>query len=289
MSKLLILLICLYLSGCVMQTSVRSPEERTMQATSLAKKAGWSEHTIRTRLFTLKAYRSPAQKTATGSCGQIARCRDLTSQQTLTIYIEGDGLAWLSEDMPSTNPTPLVPTGLQMALHDQKHHPIVYLARPCQFVSKDEWAGCRQAYWTHLRFSPDVVNAMNQAIDALKHEYHAKQMVLIGYSGGGTIAALIAARRTDVSQLTTVGAILDTDFWVHQENLTPLYGSLNPADAWRNLISVPQRHWVGGKDTVVPKEVALAFAERFPAEKKPNITVVSAFDHACCWATDWKP
>ena len=207
----------------------------------------------------------------------------------LTIYIEGDGLAWLSEAMPSANPTPLVPTGFRMAIHDQQHHPIVYLARPCQCVLNKEWGGCRQAYWTDLRFSPAVIEAMSQAIDVLKKEYHAKHIVLVGYSGGGTIATLIAARRSDVMQLTTVAAILDINVWVRSQGLTPLYGSLNPADAWRRLISVPQTHWVGGKDTVAPKDIALAFAERFPATKKPQIRVVPAFDHACCWATDWEP
>ncbi len=272
-AKILLLLSCAYLWGCVPKTSVISPEVRTMQAASLAKMAGWHEHTLQTARFTLKTYYAPAPKKA----------------NRLTIYIEGDGLAWLAEDMPSANPTPLVPTGLQMALHDQKNHPIVYLARPCQFVSKEAWAGCRQAYWTHLRFSPEVISAMNQAVETLKNEYHAKQLVLIGYSGGGTIAALIAARRTDVVQLTTVAAILDTDFWVRQESLTPLNGSLNPADKWKSLMSVPQTHWVGGNDTVVPKEVAFAFAKRFPVTQKPTIKVVSAFDHACCWARDWKP
>ena len=273
MPKLFILLYCVCLSGCVLQTSVISPEARIIHADTLAKMAGWHEHTIHTTLFTLKSYHSPAQK----------------KTNTLTIYIEGDGLAWLSQEMPSANPTPIIPTGLRMALHDQNNKPIVYLARPCQFVLQEKWAGCQQSYWTHLRFSPEVVNAMDQAVDRLKNEYHPKHIVLIGYSGGGTIAALIAARRTDVVQLTTVAAILDTDFWVRHESLTPLYGSLNPVDTWRNLISVPQTHWVGGKDTVAPKEVAFAFAEHFPATKKPKVIVIPAFDHACGWATDWQP
>ena len=244
MSKLLILLICVYLSGCALQTSVISPEVRIRQAAALAKTAGWRERTIHTTRFTLKTYGTPTVKK--------------TNTHTLTIYIEGDGLAWLSEETPSANPTP-------MALHDKKNAPIAYLARPCQFVLKEEWAGCRQAYWTHSRFSPEVINAMNQAVEQLKNEYHAKQLVLIGYSGGGTVAALIAARRADVKQLITVAAILDTDFWVRQESLTPLYGSLNPAEAWKSLLSIP------------------------PATKKPTIRVIPAFDHACCWATDWQP
>lgn len=253
----------------MLQIPAVSPEARILQAASLAKTAGWREHAIHTSLFTLKTYGSSAPK----------------KTRVLTIYIEGDGLAWLSEETPSANPTPIVPTGLRMALHDQKNKPIVYLARPCQFVLKNEWSGCRQAYWTHLRFSLEVINSMNQAVEQLKNEYHAKHIILIGYSGGGTIAALISARRTDVIQLITVAAILDTDFWVRQQNLTPLYGSLNPADTWKNLVSIPQTHWIGGKDTIAPKEVAFAFSKRFPATKKPKIIVISAFDHTCCWVS----
>lgn len=248
--------------------SVTMPEVRAQQAVELAKSAGWKEHTIHTRSFTLKAYGSPVQ-------GKI-----------LTLYIEGDGLAWLSADSPSTNPTPLVPTGLKMAIRQQKNNAVAYLARPCQFVFKDELAGCRWAYWTHLRFSPAVIDAMNQAVDYLKKYYHAKKIILVGYSGGGTIAALIAARRTDVIQLTTMAAVLDMKTWVNQTSLTPLQGSLDPADDWKKLVSISQTHWVGGKDTVVPKEVAFAFAHHFPSTKKPKIIIIPEFDHACCWATD---
>lgn len=269
----LIVMTCLSLSACISSTPMPSPETRAMHVSALAKKAGWKEHTIHTLPFTLKAYGSPAP----------------SKTKILTIYIEGDGLAWLSADSPSNNPTPHVPTGLKMAIHDQKNDPIAYLARPCQLVFKEEWMNCQQAYWTHLRFSPEVINAMNQAVKYLKKYYHAKQLLLVGYSGGGTVAALLAARRTDVIQLITVAAILDTDYWVNQENLTPLYGSLNPANEWKNLVTTPQKHWIGGKDTVVRKDVALAFAKYFPATKKPKIIVVPAFDHACCWTTDWMP
>jgi hypothetical protein len=62
-----------------------------------------------------------------------------------------------------------------------------------------------------------------------------------------------------------------------------LNGSLNPADEWKKLVLIPQIHWVGGKDTVVPKEVAFAFANRFPASKKPEVLVIPAFNHTCCW------
>lgn len=267
--KTLSIICCLYLSGCLPSITIPTPEARALYAAHLAKKVGWQEHTIHTNKFTLKAYGSSAAR----------------KTKILTIYIEGDGLAWLSEERPSNNPSPHIPTGLKMAIHDQKNYSRAYLARPCQFVFKQDWGNCSQAYWTQLRFSPEVIIAMNQAVDYLKKYYHAKQIVLIGYSGGGTIATLIAARRTDVMQLITAAAILDTKYWVSHENLTPLQGSLNPADAWKNLSSIPQTHWVGGRDTVVPKEVADAYAQRFPIKQKPKIIVIPDFDHSCCWAT----
>lgn len=271
MFKSLMLLSCLYLVGCASQTAVLSPEARTTHAATLAKKAGWDEQIVQTSLFTLMAY--------------VPRLHKKT--KILTIYIEGDGLAWLSEDTPSDNPTPIIPMALKMAIQDRKHNPIVYLARPCQFVSNNRWGKCHRKYWTHLRFSPEVIHAMNQAITHLKNQYHAKRIRLVGYSGGGTIAALISVRRNDVLQLITVAAVLDTEEWVRHGSLTPLQGSLNPADAWKYLMDIPQTHWVGGKDSIVPKENALSFIKRFPETKKPKIKVVPTFDHACCWATDW--
>ncbi len=271
MLKWLLMFSCLCLSGCLSTTSIPAPELRTQHAAQVAKKAGWKEHTIHTSLCTLKAYGSSAS----------------SKNKILTIYIEGDGLAWLSEDRPSDNPTPMVPTALNMAVHDQKNKPVAYLARPCQFVAEKSWGQCRQDYWTNLRFSPAVILAMNHAVDYLKRYYHAQKIQLIGYSGGGTVAALLAARRQDVIKLITAAAILDIDYWVRQENLTPLSGSLNPADAWKKLSSIHQTHWVGGKDKVVSKEVAFAFAQRFPASEKPTVNVIPDFNHTCCWARDW--
>jgi hypothetical protein len=49
----------------------------------------------------------------------------------LTVYIEGDGFAWLSRSQASYDPSPLNPVGLELALR----HPLgesAYLARTCQ-------------------------------------------------------------------------------------------------------------------------------------------------------------
>ena len=264
---LLFFIVCGSLSACLSTKVMRSPAARAAYATDLATKKGWKPLFIHTSKFTLQAYGSP--KTAHANL--------------LTIYIEGDGLAWLSAEKLSTNPTPMNPIGLKMALRDPSKTPVAYIARPCQYVTDHTARHCCPAYWSHLRFAPEVIQSMNQAVSYLKHYYHAQQLVLFGYSGGGTVATLLAAQRTDVKQLITVAAVLDIDEWVKRKHLSQLDGSLNPADAWRGLLAIPQTHWVGGKDTVVPKEVAFAFAQRFPSTQQPSIRVIPSFDHSAGW------
>lgn len=267
-----ICLCMLLLCGCTHHTPVISPEARTEYATTLAKAAGWKTGSLHTTDFTFKVYESTVKHSS-----------------TLTIYIEGDGLAWLSTDTPSTNPTPMNPIGLKLALRDKTNTHVVYLARACQFVFGTDWRMCQSDDWTSARFSPAIVHATQQAINTLKIRHRAKKIILVGYSGGGAIATLVAANRTDVVRLITIAGTLDTTAWVRQNSLTPLYGSLNPADAWKSLVAIPQTHWVGGNDTVVPKAVAFAYANRFPIGKQPDIRIKPTYDHTCCWATTWKP
>lgn len=270
--KIFFLIQCFYLYGCVTTTSIPSPHTRAKCISQLAKSVSWKEHTIHTDPFILKAYGKPIQ----------------SKNEILTIYIEGDGLAWIADDMLSDNPTPIDPIGLKMAVRDQKNSSIAYLARPCQGVFNQDNV-CKSDYWGNLRFSPIVIRSMNQGVDYLKKYYQAKKIIFIGYSGGGTVAALLTAKRKDVVKLITVAAVLDIHEWVNQKSLTPLYGSLDPATFSQDLISTPQTHWIGGKDKIVPKEVAFAFADHFPLRNKPRIIVIPNFDHVCCWSTDWTP
>jgi len=262
------LLVCsLFLYGCTTQPP--SAGNRSEQAEALASAAGWKAGTVHTRDFVFKTY-APSPE---------------PSSKTLSIYLEGDGFAWKTSEMASDNPTPIMPMGLELAIHDNSHTQVAYLARPCQFVFGKDWGSCRVDDWTGKRYSPKIIDATNQAVDLLKKRTAAQKIILIGYSGGGAIAALVAAQRSDVLRLITIAGMLDTQYWVNQQSLTPLFGSLNPADSWKSLASIPQTHWVGGKDRVVPKKVAFAYAARFPLCKQPEIRIIPSFDHNCCWAT----
>jgi pimeloyl-ACP methyl ester carboxylesterase len=204
----------------------------------------------------------------------------------LTVYIEGDGLAYVTTTQPSPDPTPRDPVALKMAVQDGSEA-TAWLGRPCQYVIGAERRHCEERYWTSHRFAESVVAATDQAIDALMLRAGAHYVALVGYSGGGAVAALVAARRHDVVRLITVAGNLDPPAWTSWHAITPLSGSLNPADGWRELQDIPQVHWVGGQDRVVGRQVADAYASHFPGGHLPQIREVADADHHCCWVERW--
>ncbi len=209
------------------------------------------------------------------------------SAHTLTVYIEGDGFAWVTSSMPSNDPTPRDPVALKMALQQQTGA-AAYLARPCQYIGAEKTQGCDKTLWTDRRFAPEVIDATSVALDTLKSQAHAARLVLVGYSGGGAVAALVAARRTDVDRLVTVAGNLDIAAWTELHAVHPLEGSLNPADEAARLAAIPQLHFVGGRDDVMPEAVARSYAARFPPAQQPAIRVIEYYTHACCWAENWR-
>ena len=259
------LLMLLALTSCVSN----SPAERQSKADLLVAGKGWQKLQLPTVDFVLTAY-VPS---------------NITSSDTLTIYIEGDGLAWINASTPSFNPTPNNPLALKLALRDTS--PAAYLARPCQYIELSQSSNCSQKYWTHSRFSPEVIDATNQAIDQIKLRFNADKLILVGYSGGGAVAALAAARRQDVIRLVTIAGNLDHRIWVKEHHLSPLSNSLNPADEWEKLQNIPQTHFVGGKDLNVGESVARGYAAKFPSALRPSIIVIPNFDHHCCWEENW--
>lgn len=253
----------LTLAGCAAPPSLPEPPAAARRAAE----AGWRALDLPAGEFVLRALVPPT----------------LAAGRTLRVYVEGDGRAWVNTSTPSIDPTPRQATGLELALADPSGQ-AVYLARPCQYVTT---ARCIPAYWTSHRFAPEVIAATDAALEQLRARYPGRDLILTGYSGGAAVAALVAARRQDVAGLITVAGNLDPDTWTRMQQLSPLSGSLNPAAAWPQLITLPQIHWVGAADTVVPQSVARAFAERFPPQHRPPIVVRPGFDHACCWQAEW--
>ena len=192
----------------------------------------------------------------------------------------------MTKNRLSPDPTPIDPIALRLALRDPAPK-VLYLARPCQYAAKRPARGCHPIYWTTHRFAPEVVEGMNRAIDRAKRLAAAERIVLVGYSGGGGLAVLLAAARGDVSRLITVAGVLDHPAWTAYHGVSSMRGSLNPADSAMALGAIPQLHLVGGDDETVPLAIAAAYRSRLADGNRARVVVVPGFDHECCWEERW--
>lgn len=208
--------------------------------------------------------------------------RSLAQSNELTIYIEGDGAPWRMRSFPPLDPTPQRLVVLGMAAQDPRDG-VIYLGRPCQYLEAKALLECSPDYWMDSRYSEAVLDSMDQAIEQVMREHGATQLNLVGYSGGGTIALHLTERRADVVRLITVASPLDHQAWAEYHGFSPLSGSAAKIQVWRKVDKIPQFHFAGEKDTVMPP----ALLKRM---LPPNATihVVEGFDHECCWAGDWR-
>ena len=201
------------------------------------------------------------------------------------IYIEGDGQAWLSRTEPSLNPTPRHALGLALAAADPAPN-VVYLARPCQFTPMQLNPLCEVRWWTTQRYAPTVVAALNQAIDQFAARVPGQQLALIGYSGGGGLAVLLAAQRHDVLSLRTVAGNLDDEYINQLHHVTAMPQSLNAIDQAQPVAAIPQIHFSGVADQVVPPAVAQRFVQATGARCARAVTV-PGLGHESDWAAIW--
>ena len=204
----------------------------------------------------------------------------------MVVYIEGDGSAWDSHSRLSADPTPHDTLVIDLAAKDPSPN-VVYLARPGQYVCAGA-SRCDSAYWSSRRFSEEVVAAMDSAIDTLKRASNATGLSLVGYSGGGAIAVLVAARRDDVTALRTIAGNLDHEAVNAFNEVSPLKGSLNPIDVAPALARIPQRHFAGSDDDVVPPFVARSFVREMGDANDERVTVVRGATHTKGWRERWE-
>lgn len=203
------------------------------------------------------------------------------------IYIEGDGLAWLTRTQPSMNPTPTDPLALGLAARDG-HGNVVYLARPCQYSGRVDGKPCEMKYWQGARYAPEVLAAYNKVLDEIKARSGSRALHLIGYSGGGTMAALLAGMREDVASLRSVAGNLDHRTHSAVHNVSVLSASLNPPDYAQKLAGVPQYHFIGGADGIVPQSVFEAYARRLASQNCVSVKIMAGYGHTSqAWVQGW--
>lgn len=240
-------------------------------ASNFADTAGFNHEVVDAGLFTITAFTHITDPLA-----------------PVSVYIEGDGLAWLGRHTPSLDPTPTNPVALRLAVLDPAPN-VIYLARPCQYTKMvDPQIACPQKYWMGSRLAPEILDSLNMAIDQLKASHMlAADVDFVGYSGGGGAAVLLAARRSDTHSLRTIAGNIDNKEFVELHNLTPMPESLDPHDVAKKLAAIPQMHFIGGDDDIVPPAIYNSFSAAMGPNNCTHMMVVPGITHDKGWRDAW--
>lgn len=254
-----------FLGGC---TTISSPS--TQQTLTQAQQSGFNLQRYQTKTFLLTSYQ-----------------RLSPTPTTIHLYIEGDGNSWKTRYQLSDNPTPKQPLALTLALEDP-HTDVIYLARPCQYTPLELDKNCTPKYWSSHRYAIEVIESTNEVLNNIKTKYRNKDFVLIGFSGGGAVAALVATQRKDIQSLITVAGDLNHVALNQYHHTTPLHGSLNPSMHTDKIKNLPQHHLSGNKDKIVPPWLSEQFAQKVNNPACIKVTTLKNVDHHRGWREHWR-
>ena len=264
LSAILCFSIALFLSGCSSSLSSRLETAQTIAASG--RMQGYD---IATKSFIIRSYERI----------------NAPDQKTVRVYIEGDGLAWLDRATPSLDPTPTDPLALSLAAADPAAN-VIYLARPCQYLRSENKA-CQDNYWTSEIFSPVIIETMSEALDDIKARHGSGKIELVGYSGGAAVALLVAAQRNDILNIRTVAGNLDTDEFTKLHHVSALKQSQNPADGTTVLADIPQMHFIGSNDDIVPPSIYQNYVNHITDKHCVHSQVIEEARHEVGWIDSW--
>ncbi|HEY7884106.1 MAG TPA: alpha/beta fold hydrolase [Cellvibrionaceae bacterium] len=183
--------------------------------------------------------------------------------------------------MPNSNPNSRQKLALQLMMQDPQDS--VYINRPCYGYHGEPPTPCEPRWWTSARYHPIIVTALNDAIDKVQKNHGAKPLVLIGHSGGGSLAMLVAQLRDDVVGVVTIAGNLDPDAWTHYHRYEALSDSENPSLASPLDSGIFRWHFVGKDDNNIPPALS--------AQALTNDSDAELFTtdngHNCCWVKQW--
>lgn len=197
----------------------------------------------------------------------------------LHVYLESDGTPWIRKRLAAPDPTPRTPLMLELMSLDPA--PALYLGRPC-YHGLSGTPPCAPGLWTGSRYSEAVVASMAGALKRITPD--DRELVLLGYSGGGVLAMLLAEQLPQTRMVVTVAANLDTARWAELHRQPPLPDSLNPATRSPLPAHIKQLHIAGEQDENVPPGL---IRDAIAHQPVAVFQTLPQQDHSCCWRAAW--
>ena len=181
----------------------------------------------------------------------------------LIIAIEGDGRPWRNRFQIATDPTSARP--LLLSWLKTTEHPVLYLGRPCYFGTlqidppepplkvsgQRRYKGCSEYWFTFGRYSQAVVDSLIQAAQGLAND---QCLILVGHSGGGTLAMLMARQLPNVKWVVTMSGNLSVTQWQQHHQFSPLLGSHDPGRMSPLAKEISQLHLAAEQDSQILPE-----------------------------------
>lgn len=257
----------LTLGGCIATTY---PYMRAETAQRIAAPAWMIKRDIPADPFMLRAYERIHERGGTAN-----------------VYIEGESYIYVGETEKRKTTTPYNPVALHLASKDKADN-VIYLARPCQYTGMLSVAEeCDERYGEEASFSEDVMASYNTVLDEISKRYGIHSFNLVGFGGGAAIATLLASERDDVTTLRTVAGILDHETYTTKLEIDPMTESLNPVHEASTLTKMPQYHFIGGRDTMVPPAVLHSYLQSMPPTNCVQTMLIQEAEHAAGWVDKW--
>jgi pimeloyl-ACP methyl ester carboxylesterase len=203
----------------------------------------------------------------------------------LILVIEGDGPAWPAADRAPSDPTPRASTAYGLARSFQaqwgEESAVVYLGRPCQYGGTHRGAPCDPRWWTTDRFAEPVIAAYLAWLDGRGLHREPGSLCLVGVSGGGLIAMLLAEQRPQVAGVMTIASPVAVDAWTAHHRLSPLGQGPAVVRGITRLGTSRQLHFLGAQDPIVPPDAVLADTRRWVDPSR--VKVLDGVGHAGPW------
>ncbi len=195
-------------------------------------------------------------------------------KKPIRIYIEGDGHAYIDKYTPSFDPTP---SDFLLELVDEDNSEnIVYIARPCQYIDSKS---CQATYWTDQRFSEKTISSIQEVINNFS-EY---ELELVGYSGGATIVNHLNSDK--IKNIRTIAGNLDLKEFAKIHKISELS---EPKVDYDRLAKIPQIHFIGKQDTIVPAGIFNAYKKHLSNSNCSRLVKVKGAGHQSGWDANWE-